>query len=302
MRMGRHLARGRFAATLSTAVAGTVGAALLAALGPAAAAETGSVSTQTTAPTYAWDPGTLGDAVPGSFVAATFNVLGASHTAGSDPRPSGTVRMAWTVQLLQDNGVDLVGLQELETPQKTAFQNLVGSTYRMYSPNGDPRDSIAWRRSRFALVSTDGVRVPYKLHERTMPIVTLRDRVTGRKIIVLSVHNVAGTTSTFVNRREISVRRELAKVAALRTSTGLPVMWLGDFNDYRQSFYCRMLTNELTSSSVWWTTPTCELPRRAGIDWIFGNPGIRFTGYVKQDGGLVDQASDHPLVLARVLR
>jgi endonuclease/exonuclease/phosphatase family metal-dependent hydrolase len=249
------------------------------------------------------DPGTLGEEVPGSFVTATFNVLGASHTAGSDPRPSGATRMVTTVQLLQENAVDLVGLQELENSQKRAFQQLAGTTYQLYYPGTDPRDAIAFRRSRFQLVGTDGVRVPYREHVRTMPVVILRDKQTGKRTIVMSVHNVAGAGDLWVKRRAISLNRELAKIAALRTEKMLPVIFLGDFNDRREYFYCKMLTAELPSASVWWLAqPTCELPRRAGIDWIFGSPGITFTGYEKQDGGLVDEASDHPLVLARTLR
>ena len=295
---------------ITAALASTAGALLLSTLGGPASAATAwddagyydGRDGGTGSPVLS-DPGTLGEAVPGSFVTATFNVLGASHTAGSDPRPSGAARMVWTVQLLQENAVDLVGLQELENPQKRAFQQLAGTTYQVYSPGKDPRDSIAFRRSRFELVGTDGVRVPYREHVRTMPVVILRDRQTDQRTIVMSVHNVAGKGDLWVKRRAISIRRELAKIAELRAGTDLPVVFLGDFNDRREYFYCRMLTNALTSASVWWLSqPTCELPRRAGIDWIFGTPGVAFTGYQTLDGGLVDQASDHPLVLARAVR
>jgi hypothetical protein len=77
---------------------------------------------------------------------------------------------------------------------------------------------------------------------------------------------------------------------------------MGDFNDRTEPFYCTMLNERLTSSSVWWTVPSCELPRSAGIDWIFGTPALHFIGYQKVDGGLVDLATDHPLVLTRVIR
>jgi endonuclease/exonuclease/phosphatase family metal-dependent hydrolase len=287
---------------LTVALATTVGAVLLS--GTVVAGTAAAHDGEADDPVLV-DPQTLGEALPTSYVAATFNVLGNSHTAGSDPRPSGATRMVATVELLRQNAVDVVGLQELEKPQKRAFQELAGETYRVYSPPNDPRDSIAWRRSRFALVGTDGVRIPYKENVRTMPVVILRDRLTGKRTIVMSVHNVAGAGDLWVKRRAISVRRELAKIAELRTATGLPVLFVGDFNDRSQRFYCRMAANELPSSSVWWQTvppATCELPRRAGIDWIFGNPGLAFTGYLKLDGGLVDEASDHPFVVARVLR
>jgi hypothetical protein len=63
-----------------------------------------------------------------------------------------------------------------------------------------------------------------------------------------------------------------------------------------------MLNDKLTSSSVWWTVPSCTVPARAGIDWVFGTPKMQFHGYQKLDGGLVDLATDHPLVLARAVR
>jgi endonuclease/exonuclease/phosphatase family metal-dependent hydrolase len=302
----------------TVAFATTVGAALLATIaGPASAydgwnggyngGDTGGWNGGTdpgtvTPPPLPVDPGTLGDPIAGSFVTATFNVLGNSHTAGADPRPSGATRMVSSVQILQDNQVDLVGFQELENPQYRAFQRLAGATYQIVIPGKDPRDSIAFRRDRFELVGVDSsVRIPYRQHVRTMPFVTLRDKVTGKKLMVLSVHNVSGQGPKWQQRRAVSVKRELAAIARARAATGLPVVAVGDFNDRSQPFYCQMLTAEMASSSVWWTQPTCELPRRAGIDWIFGSPDVRFTGYLKLDGGIVDQATDHPVVLARTL-
>ena len=296
---------------LTVAAAATLGAALLATTGGQAVAD------GVTAPLTS-DPGTLGEATPGSFVAATLNVLGASHTAGADPRPEGTTRMYWSVKLLQDNGVDVVGLQELEKPQMRTFKRIAGETYGLYYPGRDPRDAIAFRRDRFELVGKDtSVRIPYRRFVRTMPVVILRDRLTDQRTIVMSTHNVAGKGYKWQKRRAISVRRELAAAARLTTETGLPVLFVGDFNDRRESFYCRMLANGFASSSTWWATPAapttdpvtgevvpapCTLPRRAGIDWIWGTPGIAFSGYLKVDGGLVDMATDHPLILARVTR
>jgi endonuclease/exonuclease/phosphatase family metal-dependent hydrolase len=290
MRMHTHGHRRR----LTVAIAATIGASLLTvAAGGAADAETRR--------TYQKDPQILGERTSTSFVSATFNVLGHSHTAGSDPRPSGPARMKHSVQLLRENNVDLVGLQELETKQANAFKQLA-TEYELYSPPKDTRDSIAWRKDRFTLVSTDGVRIPYRENWRTMPIVVLRDKVTKRLFRVMSVHNVAGKEAKFVQRRATSVRLELDKIKAMNKVRPLPILTMGDFNDRTQPFYCQMLNNRHYSSSVWWTMPSCELPPRPQIDWIFGTPALRFTGYQRLDGGLVDQATDHPLILARVDR
>ena len=112
----------------------------------------------------------------------------------------------------------------------------------------------------------------------------------------------ASRSSDTDSRRE-STEREPRR--QLRAGTKLPVVFMGDFNDRREIFYCKMRSKEQYSSSVWWQLQdpsTCTLPRRAGIDWIFGSPDLSFTGYLKLDGGLVDEASDHPLIVSRVLR
>jgi hypothetical protein len=150
-----------------------------------------------------------------------------------------------------------------------------------------------------------------------MPVVILRDRLTGQRSIVMSVHNVAGQGTLWEQRRAVSVRRELAGIARLRAATGLPVVFVGDFNDRTEPFYCRMTSAALASASTWWapvvppttdpvtgvvTPAPCTLPRFAGIDWIWGSTGVTFTGYQKIKEGLVLQATDHPLYLARVVR
>lgn len=279
---------------LTVAFAATIGASLLTlAGGPSADAAAKQ--------TYLKDPQILGEALPGSFVTATFNVLGASHTAGRGKAYSGPARMVHTVQLLRDNRVDVVGLQELETKQATAFKQLAPE-YQLYSPPKDTRDSIAFRKDRFELVKKDGVSVPYMKNWRTMPLITLRDKATGLKMRVLSVHNVVGKEAKWVARRAKALRLELEKHRALQAKRRMPTLFMGDFNERTEAFYCQMLGEKFTSSSVWWTTPACELPARAGIDWIFGTPAMKFIGYQKQDGGLVDMASDHPLILTRITR
>jgi hypothetical protein len=40
--------------------------------------------------------------------------------------------------------------------------------------------------------------------------------------------------------------------------------------------------------------------RRVGIDWIFGSPSVRFSGYDTIKNGTVRRASDHPMVTTSV--
>ena len=98
------------------------------------------------------------------FVIATFNVLGASHTALGGNKPGwapAQVRMRQTVRLFERYAPDVIGLQEFQRTQARAFEAMAGSQYAVYHPPGEsPENSIAWRRSRWDLVAADSVRIP----------------------------------------------------------------------------------------------------------------------------------------------
>ncbi|MEI2811190.1 MAG: hypothetical protein V9F00_13620 [Nocardioides sp.] len=71
-----------------------------------------------------------------TFEIATHNVLGASHTRNGGRDFAGAeTRMGWSVGLLNDYGVDIVGLQEF---QQTQYRNVPGTDARF---RGLPR----WR-------------------------------------------------------------------------------------------------------------------------------------------------------------
>jgi murein DD-endopeptidase MepM/ murein hydrolase activator NlpD len=254
-----------------------------------------------------------GKRAAGSFVVATLNVLGHRHTArgGSKRRQfAGSYhRMKLATSLLRSNEVDLVGLQELMGVQRTMFLNLT-KQYRIYSPR-DPQDSIAWRASRFQLLKATTFKIPYFESERPMPVVVLRDRATGRKLVVISVHNPANRNHIkkfrrkpwlMERRRAEAVRRELAVATKMRRATGAPVILMGDFNDRSRRLYCRVTKHGLKASSRGVRGRSCRPSVVAGIDWIFATRGIRFVGHQRVQGGLVAKATDHPLVLARAVR
>lgn len=242
----------------------------------------------------------------GTFIAATLNVLGHSHTArGGKKRRSfagSKTRMARAVSLLKSNDVALVGLQEFQPVQRKMFLRMTRG-WKVFSPR-DPQDSIAWRASRFKLLRTTSFKIPYFRTWRPMPVVVLRDRATGRKLVVISVHNPAnkGPVRKMAKRRAIAVGRELKMVKTMRRRTHAPVILMGDFNDRTRKLYCRVTKHGLKASSRGVRGRHCRPSVVAGIDWIFGTKGIRFTGHQRVHGGLVERTTDHPLVLARVRR
>ena len=93
------------------------------------------------------------------FQLSSFNLLGAAHTAPGGNKPdfaSGTQRMVWATQILDEEGVDVVGFQEMEQPQYEKFMALRGSSFGIYPgaevDNPAMSNSIARRKANWSLV------------------------------------------------------------------------------------------------------------------------------------------------------
>ncbi len=241
---------------------------------------------------------------PDWFTVATLNVLGASHTApgGKLARmASGSARTRGVVALLEKYGVDVIGLQELQAPQRRELTRRAGSEYQVWHPAGDTENAVAWRRDRFRLVKAQTLAIPYFAgRPRRMPVLHLADQRTGRRVAVMSVHHPADTPR-FPDQarwRRTAVARETALVRRLSRS-GTRVIVTGDMND-RRGVFCRYTAKGLaTSSNADGSGPGCTPPRRAGIDWIFGSRGVRFSDHTVERSGLVRATTDHPFVVAR---
>ncbi|RYP88650.1 hypothetical protein EKO23_01810 [Nocardioides guangzhouensis] len=236
---------------------------------------------------------------------ASFNVLGHSHTKPGGNKPSwanSRQRMRWAVQLLDRYGVGVVGFQELEPPQRNAFLAFARDRYSVFSPHGETSNSIAWHRGRWAFVSGSSFTIPYfNGQKRHMPMVRLRDVLTGLDSIFLNVHNPADTKRFPAQarfRRE-AVRREVAIVRSLDARYSVLIFITGDFNE-RHDLYCAMTAGgRLSAAAGGSDSSTCRPPKYEGIDWIFGtNAAWRAHGVLKR--GIAGKVTDHPLVLAQV--
>jgi hypothetical protein len=253
-------------------------------------------------------PQTYSVAASNSFVLATFNVLGHSHTTPGGNKaawPSSAVRMRGAIELLDRYAVEVVGLQEFEPPQRRALLILAGNRYAVYSPGGDTANSIAWRRDRWALVSADSFPIPYHGgRARQMPIVRLRHLGTGQDSIFVNVHNPADTARFPSNARfrAESLRRETAMSRSLSSRYDLPIFFVGDFNDRTRAF-CQLTSGGvLTAAAGGSNSNRCIVPSYKGIDWIFGSQQVRWAGHSAVRRSTVRRISDHPLVVARVER
>ena len=261
----------------------------------------------------------LGAAVPDgpttipetSFRIATYNVLGFHLTAPGGGRPgwgNGASRVAAGKARLEASGVDIVVLNEFESPQAAVFENdaewvlyraAANNTFRDGNYNGN---AIAWKRADWKLVDETQFLVPYKttLH---MPVLTLENLDTGALIRVIGVHNPASTQRAGNQQAARNTARaiEIAGMRELREADpDIPIVIAGDMNE-RETVFCSFTgTGFLQSSAGGSVGGACRYPRHGPVDWIFATLDLDFLGQ-DIDQSFLGRITDHPLVLADVV-
>ena len=235
---------------------------------------------------------------------ASFNVLGASHTARSTRYSTYPSRMVRAVSLLNSRGLDVVGTQEFQEVQYDYFVNkgysgTWGAHY--WDPAGKKRDTenaIIWRKSTMQYVSGSTFDIPYfNGNIRHVPVVLLRQKSSGRTAYFLNVHNPANTRGNAAGWRAKAVQIEKNKIIELR-KTGRPVFLTGDFND-RQAAFCPLTAGKLSISPNSIPSVSCRYPRESTIDWIFAAGQTRFSYYLRDKYPQTTRISDHPIVITR---
>ena len=181
-----------------------------------------------------------------TFRMASFNALGSSHTRKGTKRKqkaSGPARTSRAARYVLDNGIDLVGFQELQGDQRSAFTNATGGQYGLYPGNElrsmDGENSIAYRLDTWELVKASTVPIPYfGGRPRNMPVVLLKNKTTGIAAYFTNFHNPADT-GQFGRQgrwRVAATAREANLFASLRPE-GYPVFVTGDMNE-QESWFC----------------------------------------------------------------
>ena len=238
------------------------------------------------------------------FNVASFNVLGASHTANSSRYAAYTTRMGRAVTLMNQRKLDVVGTQEFQGKQYDYFLAKGygkdwGACY--WNPAGKKRDTenlVLYRRSTMELLDCKTFDIPYFYGNiRHVPAALLKEKATGRTFYVLNVHNPANVRGNAAKYRARAIAIEKQKIIDLR-ATGRPVFITGDFND-RQAAFCPLTANKLTISPNSVPSMTCAYPRESTIDWIFAAGQVRFSYYLRDMYPKNAKISDHPLVQAR---
>lgn len=245
------------------------------------------------------------------FRVATFNVLGANHTAPDGNRPGwerGRVRMRRAAALLDGLNVDVVGFQEFQPPQARTFRRLAGSTWRTFpgltKRSGAPSvNSIAWRTGVWRLLETRVVGVPYFSGVPSMmPYVLLRHGITGQRVWFFNTHNPADVRGDAQQWRDDGFDVEVNLTRRLRRAyPRVPLIVLGDKND-TDRYFCSVAPRAgLQSASGGRVAGTaCTPPPGDAIDWIMGTADVTFRGYSSIEDDYVSAISDHPLYLSDV--
>ncbi|HEU4568337.1 MAG TPA: alkaline phosphatase family protein [Marmoricola sp.] len=258
------------------------------------------------------DPGTSvpGDTQPTSVRVASLNVLGAGHTSKKGNKAgrgwaSGSQRMQWAVQLIQRNNLDVVGLQEFESPQYSTFMRLAGDQFGVYPGdqlgNMAMRDSIVWRKSTWELVEAHWMKVPYFYGNPVkMPYVLLRNVQTGRLAWFFNTHNPADARGKAAKYRLQGYRLEWALQKRLRSEyPDVPFFSTGDKNA-RDPYLCPTVRNSdlKAANGSTATASSCRLAKPSRIDWVMATSDVRFSGYRDIRDALVKKTTDHHLVYA----
>jgi endonuclease/exonuclease/phosphatase family metal-dependent hydrolase len=247
---------------------------------------------------------------PTSFRVSSFNILGYDHTEGGKGSKKGyadgALRMKWASQLIKSHGVDVVGLQEFQPQQYAKWVQKSSSTYDIYPGYVDTvgflRNSIAWRKDKFSLVSASWLKLPYFHGEvLRMPVVLLKSIQTGQQIYFINFQNPADVRGNAQKWRLIGQRLQIDLVNQLKASNNLPIVWTGDMNA-KQQVFCRVTQQAgMVSASGGYRSPTtCQPPAGMVVDWIFGSQ-VQFSNYLQDRSKKVVRTTDHHMLVADAL-
>jgi alpha-tubulin suppressor-like RCC1 family protein len=245
---------------------------------------------------------------PFSFRLASINVLGNGHSkpyAHDDRFGPSRMRADWTAQALITNRLDVAGLQEPTAGQLQGILTAARGRYAAYPGPGAGdlavEAPLVWDTRKYEATKTMTIRTQFIARVLKRPVVRLKDRATGREFWVMNVHNAPWD---YQEKRNKAVKVQIAKIQELEQS-GLPVFYIGDFNEKR-TILCKVLKRTGLISPYGGRINQqgkCVEPRqRMRVDWIFGSGIANYSGFAYSRPPLVRLSTDHwvPVVNVQV--
>ena len=239
---------------------------------------------------------------------ASINVLGNGHSrpyAHDDRFGPSRMRAEWTAQALITGGLGVVGLQE---PTAGQLQGILTAARGRYASHPSPaagdlavEAALVWDTRRYEAVRKTTIRTQFIARVLKRPVVKLRERATGRKFWVMNVHNAPWD---YQKKRNQATKVQIARIKELEQS-GLPVFYIGDFNEKR-TILCKVLRRTGLASPYGGRINgrgECVPPRRRmRVDWIFGSRFAKYSGFAYTRPPLVRLSTDHwvPVVNVQV--
>lgn len=268
---------------------------------------TSAVESRAQTPSVAAVPNADAQPAPAAlFQLSSFNVLGAGHTASGGNRAgwaNGWTRMGWANELIEANGVDVIGFQELQQVQFERFEQDLGSEFDIFPGNrlssAAQQNSIAWRTDLWRRIEARTIKVPYfDGNMLAKPYVLLRNEETGQLAWFYNTHHPADARGPAQRWRDKATAIEIDLFNSLAEEfPGVPVFATGDMND-REEVFCPLVKNTQlrAANGGSHTDGVCSPPQDMKVDWVFGSSMASFTKYAALQDKLVRKTTDHPMI------
>lgn len=237
----------------------------------------------------------------GSFGLGSLNWRGASHHKKNPHRGERpySARMPNMINKIEASGASIIGFQEFEPRQATAFLRSTGGAWAIVrGKRGRSKPStanaIAYRSSEWKVDEVRHVSIRYGRTTVQIPMARFTSTSGLGSVWLLNTHNPARAVGGSGAMRDRAVRAEAkALQAAAAAEPTTPLFLTGDMND--KARFKRLF---LSLAPGW----SAANPNDKYIDWIMGSPDVTFSGTVI-DQSTNDKArryTDHPFVHTRV--
>lgn len=158
------------------------------------------------------------------FRAATFNILGSSHTDTFEDRANKSINV------INENNLEIIGFQEFQVEQRKYIFERIGSSYDIYPKIASKQPNpIVWSSARFSLIDS-GMMPDLEYFGGSVlqaPWVILEDKITHQQFYILNTHDPAHNENKA--KRYRNANKHVTFIKSIQ-SKGLPIIFTGDFN------------------------------------------------------------------------
>jgi surface antigen len=237
-----------------------------------------------------------------------------------------------SIAAMNTNNLEIVGMQELQSPQYDLFKKKAGNKYDMTKKGSNhlTENAIAWDKSKYTLEDS-GIMPNLKYFfgsKLADPWVKLKATASGQEFFVLNTHDPADANGCECSSERYHDALEHSTFIARLKGMGLPILFTGDFNSgyiknpmghngsaYQDKndnlTYCILTRDGLVNDSYDLykkRSVKCPNPLEKGdtkgaangIDHIYVSPGITVSNFFRIPVGYTSNGSDHPTAVADV--